>query len=164
MVEHSSDPHSKTVKFNIETKIFADHPEYTTSPEDFVSLFYKIVKSHHMEKRVVLQSFDYRTLTAMRALDPKIVLSALVEKGEGQSSAPDLVAIAKETKADILSPDSSLITKENVKALHAMNVQVHPWTVNTPEEWQRLISLGVDGIISDDPQSLITFLKEKHLR
>jgi glycerophosphoryl diester phosphodiesterase len=31
--------------------------------------------------------------------------------------------------------------------------------VNTPREWERLVSAGVDGIISDDPAELIAWLK-----
>jgi glycerophosphoryl diester phosphodiesterase len=41
---------------------------------------------------------------------------------------------------------------------------VVPWTVNTPEDWQRLVDAKVDAIISDDPASLIAWLKQKNLR
>jgi len=48
-----------------------------------------------------------------------------------------------------------------VDRLHALKVQVVPWTVNTPEEWQRLLDMGVDGIITDVPDELIQFLSTK---
>ena len=56
-------------KFNVETKIFPNHPEITPSPEEFVAMIDKAVKKRHLESRVILQSFDFRTLHAMRALD-----------------------------------------------------------------------------------------------
>ncbi len=53
-------------KFNIETKIFADHPELTPPPDEFVKLVLASIRKHHLESRIILQSFDFRTLHAMR--------------------------------------------------------------------------------------------------
>src|SRR6266851_10523133 len=61
-------------EFNIETKIFEDHPEYTPSPEKFAQLTLGCVKRHKLESRVILQSFDFRTLHAMKKLAPGIRL------------------------------------------------------------------------------------------
>jgi glycerophosphoryl diester phosphodiesterase len=47
---------------------------------------------------------------------------------------------------------------------HAAGLQVVPWTVNKPEDWARLADARVDAIISDDPASLIAWLKKKGLR
>jgi glycerophosphoryl diester phosphodiesterase len=163
LTEKSNDPHAKTVKFNIETKIFADHPEYTVSPTEFVQLFYAVVKKHHLEKRVVLQSFDFRTLAEMRKIDASIPLSALVETSpDPRIPTANLVEVAKRTGAEIISPESILLTPAIVESLHRMHVQVHPWTVNTAGEWQKLVAMKVDGIISDYPNRLIEYLKEAH--
>jgi len=51
-----------------------------------------------------------------------------------------------------------------VRAAHAGGLQVVPWTVNTPADWDRLIDAQVDAIISDDPAALIAHLVSKHLR
>lgn len=47
-----------------------------------------------------------------------------------------------------------LITPETVDAAHKLGVEMFVWTVNHPEEMQRLLSLGVDGIITDYPLRL----------
>jgi glycerophosphoryl diester phosphodiesterase len=142
------------VQFNIETKIFLDHPEYTPSPEEFCKLVLAEVRKHHLESRVILQSFDFRTLHAMKKLDPSVPRVALY------TGAPkDFVAIAKEADAGIVSPEYHLVTPEQVKAAHAAGIQVVPWTSNKPEEWDQLIAAGVDAIISDDPAALIAHLK-----
>lgn len=140
--------------FNIETKIFVARPEVTPPPEEFARMVLAAVRKHHLEARVVLQSFDFRTLVAMTKLAPEIKLSALYS-----GPAKDFVAIGKEADAGIVSPIASLVTPEQVKAAHAAGMQVLPWTVNTPEEWDRLAKAGVDGIISDDPAALIAWLK-----
>ncbi len=140
--------------FNIETKIFPQKPELTPPPEEFARMVLAAVRKHHLEARVVLQSFDFRTLVAMKALAPEIKLSALYE-----GAAKDFVAIGREAGAGIVSPLARLVTPEQVKAAHAAGLEVLPWTVNTPSEWERLANAGVDGIISDDPAALIAWLK-----
>jgi glycerophosphoryl diester phosphodiesterase len=146
-------------QFNIETKIFADHPEYTPSPERFARLVLECVRRHHLESRVILQSFDFRTLHAMKALDPAIRRSALYEKG-----ADSFVDVARRAGASIVSPEHVLVTPVKVKAAHAAGLQVVAWTPNTRVEWDALVAAQVDAIISDDPAALLAYLKEKKLR
>ena len=146
-------------QFNIETKIFADHPELTPSPEDFCKLVLAMIRKHHLEDRVMLQSFDFRTLQAMKKLAPEIALVALWERGDR-----DFVSIAQEAGAKIVSPHYRLVTPEKVKAAHAAGLQVVPWTANTPADWDKLVAAQVDAIISDDPAELIAYLKNKGLR
>jgi glycerophosphoryl diester phosphodiesterase len=47
--------------------------------------------------------------------------------------------------------DIDLVTKESVAAAHRCGLEVHVWTINELEEMQRLLELGVDGIMSDLP-------------
>ncbi len=144
--------------FNIETKIFLAKPELTPSPEEFVRLVLAAVRKYKLEKRVILQSFDFRTLVEMKRIAPEIRTSALLENKR------DFVEVARETKANIISPQFSTVTPEQVAAAHKIGVQVVPWTANTPEQWDPLIAAGVDAIISDDPAALIEYLRGKKLR
>ena len=146
--------------YNIETKSFLDKPEYTPAPEEFVKLVLEKIRAYKLEKRIILQSFDFRTLVAMRKLAPEIRLSALTENDQR-----DFATIAAEAgKAEIISPDYHLVTAAKVAAAHAAGLQVVPWTVNTPEDWDKLIQAKVDAIISDDPAALIAYLKQHGLR
>lgn len=145
--------------FNIETKSFPEHPELTPPPEEFARLVLAVVRKHKLERRVILQSFDFRTLHAMKKLAPEIRLAALWEEGER-----DFVSIAREAGAGIVSPQFPLVTPEKVRAAHAAGLQVVPWTANTPADWDHLISAHVDAIISDDPAELIAYLRSKGLR
>ncbi|MDP8980160.1 MAG: glycerophosphodiester phosphodiesterase [Acidobacteriota bacterium] len=148
-----------TFEFNIETKSYPDKPEFTPAPDVFARMMLDRIRAHKLESRVIVQSFDFRTLRAMKKLAPKIRLAALWE-GDARS----FVDIAKEAQAGIISPDYHLVTLEQVQASHAAGLQVIPWTVNTPRDWDRLIAAGVDAIISDDPAALIAHLKDRGLR
>jgi len=142
--------------FNIETKSFPAHPELTPPPEEFVKLVLAEIRKHHLESRVILQSFDFRTLRAMKELAPEIQLAALYE-GKPRS----FVEIAQEAGAGIVSPWYPLVTREQVDAAHAAGIQVVPWTPDKPEDWDRLLDTGVDAIITDDPAALIEHLKQR---
>ena len=46
-----------------------------------------------------------------------------------------------------------------VAAAHGAHLQVAPYTVNTPEGWQRMADAHVDAIITDDPAGLLAWLR-----
>ena len=154
-----------TFQFNVETKSFPAHPEITPTPEAFVKLIDDAVRKHKLQSRVILQSFDFRTLKAMRALNPQIRLSALFGEAKYDSlmgiTDPDksFAHIIDVTGADILSPDLSLVTLAEVAVAHGRNVQVAPYTADTPEQWKRLAEAHVDAIITDDPAALLAWLR-----
>ena len=145
--------------FNIETKM-SDQAGESPEPEEFVKLVLASIRKHRLEKRVILQSFDFRTLRVMRKLAPEVKLSAL------HAGAPrDFVALSKEAaNAEIVSPVFMLVGKDNVAKAHAAGLQVVPWTPNLPEQWAKMVDAGVDAIITDDPAGLIAYLRERGLR
>ncbi|WP_213803628.1 glycerophosphodiester phosphodiesterase family protein [Granulicella sp. dw_53] len=146
--------------FNVETKIFINHPEMTPSPEAFVALIDEAVKRHHLQSRVILQSFDFRTLRAMKTLDPSIRRSALFGQARYDvmmgitDSDKTFTHVAQVSGATILSPDESLVTPDAVRSAHQAGLQVIPYTVNTPEGWKKMADAHVDAIITDDPAGL----------
>lgn len=159
MVSQSKLSAAKTVEFNIETKIFPSRPELSPPPKKFAQLVLTILKKFKMEKRTILQSFDYRTLVAMKELSKKVRTSQLTYE-----NLTDFVAIAKSIRADIISPNEHWIDKDSVTKLHAAGVQVAPWTANEKQSWDYLIDANVDAIITDDPAALIEYLKSRKLR
>jgi len=142
-------------EFNVETKIFAKYPQLTPEPEEFARLMVEAIRRHKLEKRVIVQSFDFRTLKAVKQLAPEIRLSALFE----QLGMRDVVKATLETGATICSPHYTLVNAALVERAHAAGLQVVPWTANEPEQWKKLVEAGVDAIISDDPAALLAYLK-----
>jgi glycerophosphoryl diester phosphodiesterase len=51
-----------------------------------------------------------------------------------------------------------LVTVELVRYAHAHGVHVHVWTVNDPQEMERLLALGVDGVVTDFPARMRALL------
>jgi len=55
-----------------------------------------------------------------------------------------------------------LVTTETVTAAHSLGLEVHVWTINEPQEMERLLDLGVDGIMSDFPGRLREVVGRRH--
>ena len=65
------------------------------------------------------------------------------------SSVPDwLLDTLQKYRLD-LDIKHTVLTREYVEALHAAGIKVNTWTVNTPEDAQRVIDMGVDFITTN---------------
>jgi glycerophosphoryl diester phosphodiesterase len=54
-----------------------------------------------------------------------------------------------------------LVTPRFLEAAHSRGVRVDVWTINEPGEMRRLLDLGVDVIMTDHPQTLVSVLQER---
>jgi glycerophosphoryl diester phosphodiesterase len=161
-VAESQAPAARTVRFNVEAKTVPGRRDLAPPPRAFAKLILDAAGTYGLHDRLILQSFDHRVLRAAAALAPDVTRAALVAE-----SRPDYVAVAKAAKASIISPHHHWVTAEDVRAMHAANISVVPWTVNKPADWDRMVAIGVDAIITDDPEACITYLRKaaaKHQR
>lgn len=148
-----------TFKFNIEIKSNPARPELTPPPTELARMVLTQIRKHKIEQRVIVQSFDFRTILALKDMAPEIPRAAL-----WSTKGDSFLDVAKRAgDVEVLSPNLSLVTPENVKAAHAAGFQVVPWTANQPDEWKLLIEADVDGIITDNPQELLRYLRERKL-
>ena len=103
----------------------------------------------------------------MRKIDPAIRLSALFADPRADAAMgltdhdKSFSHVAEVTGAEILSPEQSLVTPENVAEAHRHGLQVAPWTVNSPDGWKKMAEAQVDAIITDDPAGLLAWLRSQ---
>lgn len=154
LVTKSKLPKAKKIKFNIETKSEEASPAHQPLPDVFANLVIELVKKYGLESRVTIQSFDHRTLVAVNKMAPNIQLAALFEE-----KPKDFIQATLDAKASIVSPDFNLLNKDLVNKFHKNNIKVIPWTANNEVDWLHLIEMGVDGIITDDPEPLLKLLR-----
>jgi len=145
-------------QFNIEIKSFPERPELAPPPERFAELVWQAIQRHRLERRVIVQSFDFRPLHAMRRLAPEVRIAALYV-----GAPKSFVSIAHQAGAQIVAPYHALVTPRKVRAAHAAGLEVIPWTPNRPRDWKRMIAAGVDAMITDDPGALLEYLKARGL-
>ena len=140
--------------FNIEIKSYPDRPALSPSPPRFAELVYHAIRRHKLENRVMVQSFDFRVLHAMARIAPAIPLAALY-----MGRPRRFVKIARRAEVRIVAPYHALATARRVRTAHAAGLEVIVWTANRPRDWKRLVAAQVDGIITDDPEVLLAYLK-----
>lgn len=134
--------------YSIETKTIKNGDnEFQPEPAEFVDLIMEIVIAKKISKRVIIESFDMRTLQYLHEKYPKIQTSLLIDEKEPFEDYIEKLGF----KPTIYSPYSVLVGKGLVDRCHEMGVKIIPWTVNTVKEIKYFMSLGVDGVITDYP-------------
>ncbi|BDC52379.1 glycerophosphoryl diester phosphodiesterase [Bryobacterales bacterium F-183] len=152
------------VKINLEIKSNPKRPELQPAPAVYARMIVDAIRKHKAGGRVLVQSFDFAPLIEVGKLDPKLPLSALYPSG-GADKEKNFVAVAKEAgNTGAVSVHFSIVTAEKVKQAHDSKIRVLAWTANSATEWDALLAAGVDGIITDDPAGLLSYLKEKKRR
>jgi glycerophosphoryl diester phosphodiesterase len=139
-----------SIQYNIETKCLPTtdgvfHPK----PEEFVELLVGVIKEKKVESRVIIQSFDIRTLQYLHTKYPNIKTSLLFEPPSDKS----LLEQSNELGfiPTIYSPNYEMVTPALVFLCQKLNMQLIPWTVNDIKVIKELKQMGVKGIISDYP-------------
>ncbi|MEO8414971.1 MAG: glycerophosphodiester phosphodiesterase family protein [Ginsengibacter sp.] len=145
--------HYPKVNYNIEIKsLDSTDNVYHPAPEEYAELLMNVINDKQIADRVIIQSFDIRSLQVMRRKYPAMKLSYLIDTGD---TIP-LKGFKKRLgfKPEIISPDYSLLNQEITDALHKQHVQVIPWTVDDIDAAKKLYKWGVDGIITDYPDKI----------
>jgi len=143
------------VHYNIETK---SHPSgdgiFHPEPEEFTRLLLGIIEQAGLENRVLIQSFDPRTLQCAKKMAPEISLVLLVEGDKDPVARLDELGFVP----DVYSPEHVLVTDSLRAWTSEKGMKLIPWTVNELIDMKRLMELGVDGIITDYPDRLVGLL------
>lgn len=171
---------ASNVHFDMETKINPHHPANTLAPEAFVKTMLEVIRDAGMTSRVMVQSFDWRTLELLHQLEPAIRTMYLTADWPDYSTVKDSAwtaglrldafdgsvahmvrASAGKATGVIWAPNFGNLTAQLVKVGQSLGMQVIPWTVNEEAQMEKLVDWGVDGIISDYPDRLRKVMARK---
>ena len=129
---------------------------YSTLRDGLVVKVCELIKRHKNHEQIIFSSFFSSNL--------KIAAQILPEVPRGLLAMPGLVGLWARSFGfmfgdyQALHPHISNTSREQMQRAHRLKRRVHVWTANTPEEINQLKDWGVDGIITDDPQTAIRAL------
>lgn len=137
-------------QYNIETKSQpATDDQYHPKPAEFVALLVGVIKAKNITERVIIQSFDPRTLQYLHETYPSIKTALLVEGNDPKPFALQLRDLG--FIPTVYSPAHTLVTPLLVKQCRDAAIGLVPWTVNDALRIKELKKMGVTGVISDYP-------------
>ena len=129
---------------------------YTTPFDGLVPKVVDIIKRYQVERRIWFSSFYPQNLMRAAQLLPSVPRAQLIWPGRAgawQRLWGRLINVQAE------HPWHGDVTAESIRNAHQRHRRIHAWTVNDPAEMRRLKTLGVDGIITDDPITALEIVK-----
>ncbi len=113
------------------------------------SVLNALVKAGWGMEDILMSSFHLGELTEMRKLSGEVRVGVLVS-----GNPVEILEFAAMIDAYSINPNYRRISREFVEDAHGMGLKVFVWTVNKPQDIERMKSLGADGIISDYPDRI----------
>jgi glycerophosphoryl diester phosphodiesterase len=126
--------------------------------------FCQMIRQYNMQDKVLVASFHQDAMDAFRAACPEVstsitqdeVINFFVRQKLGLAasySPPGQAVQVPETRAGL-----RILTNGFVTSAQQRGMDVHAWTINEEADMQRMIDLGVNGIITDYPDRLLGLL------
>lgn len=117
------------------------------------------IKEYHLEDRVIISSFNHYSIKMISTISPELKTAVLYSIGlyEPWSYAQSIGAM-------YLHPHKDVVYKELVDAAHQYGMKVYPYTVDDEQEMKYLIEMGVDGIMTNVPDQLISVIKKLQVK
>ncbi|MDE5946439.1 MAG: hypothetical protein K2G63_03910, partial [Oscillospiraceae bacterium] len=138
---------SNKINLNIEIKVSDD--EITTAKYTA-----QLIEKYNCEDTCYVTSFSYNALRTVKKInsDIKTGLIANIMTYTGYLTLQDI---------DALSLNKRFVSQNLINNLHMNDKRVFVWTVNEKSEAEKFINMGVDNIITDNPDMVIKTVSSK---
>ena len=115
-----------------------------------VELIEKYIREKNWDyDQFIISSFEWDFLEEVATLNPNIPIGVLTE-----TDVDAAITFAQKTKAKAIHPDFTLLTPDNTSAMQKLGFLVFPWTVNEPNDIQKIKTYQANGIITDFPDRI----------
>lgn len=111
-----------------------------------------------LTERVLVNSADHKFLKEVNRLAPEITLSGTASVSLPEAELIQFTDRFRDAGAKILWWDHQRLVASSVKFFKRRGFKVYAWTVNSPEDMRKILSFGVDGIITDNPPALLAVM------
>ena len=182
LLEMSSKNKSEKLLINLEIKSTPEEENLTPEPEDTVKLIMNDINATSLKDKIIISSFDWRTLSVIKNQYPEIPRAYLTQHLTGininqtiYNRSPwlsflpyyedhELPKIIKSQGGKAWHPYRKDITKKLVDISHQEELPVNVWTVNKEYEMLKMVEYGVDGIMTDYPLRLKELCEKENIK
>ncbi|HEX5819844.1 MAG TPA: glycerophosphodiester phosphodiesterase family protein [Gemmatimonadales bacterium] len=133
------------MKLNIELKY--NRPDSLLVPEVL-----RIVRDNGFTDQATITSLDYSALADVERRAPEFRTGMIITKSVG---------VPAELPVDFLSVNQAAANVAMLERARQEGKEVHVWTVNTRDDMVRMIELGVDNLITDNPGDAVAVRQER---
>jgi glycerophosphoryl diester phosphodiesterase len=133
------------LKLNIELKY--NRPDVLLAPAVI-----GIVRANNFTDQVIITSLDYSALLDVKRLAPELHTGMIVTKAVGTPA---------KLPVDFLSVNQAAATPALIERAHQQGKEIQVWTVNTRDDMTRMIELGADNLITDNPGEAVAVLHDR---
>lgn len=145
-----------SIKYFIETKLPRDgSPGKPIDTTLYAAKLDQLIRKYGLEDRVIVQSFDWRTLTAMAELNPRVRTCPL---GVPRNSH-DYAATLRELQASCIVLEADTTTPAQVRELQSGGTLVFSGVIDSEADWREALDYGYDAIFTNDPVGTLRFLR-----
>ena len=131
---------------------------YSTPHDSLVERTCDLIRRHALQKRIIYSSFSPGILKKAARFLPEVPRGLLARGGWIGAWARSFGFTFGDYAA--LHPYITDVTHQEVQRVHRLRRKINAWTSNREEDTRRLISWGVDGIITDDPLTAVRVARE----
>ncbi|MGV3503067.1 MAG: glycerophosphodiester phosphodiesterase family protein [Adhaeribacter sp.] len=124
---------------------------YHPAPAEYAEHVLKALRRKGVLERSTIQSADVRPLKYIHSKYPKVRLALRVDN----SLTPEQHIRALGFVPSVYSPQHQLVNAQLMQLAKQKKMQVIPWIVNDPADIEKMMALGVDGLISDYPNRVL---------
>lgn len=166
---------------NIEIKSFPDDDHLGNAPRVLAQAVIDAVARHGVARNCLISSFDWRVLSAVRALAPDMARGYLSYQQNDEDctifndspwmdglrlsgDTPDLPRLIAAQGAQCWCPYYRDLTPQQLSKAHDLGLAVNVWTVNEPSDMAAMVDMGVDGVITDYPDRMTALLGRGAIR
>ena len=117
--------------------------KYNGKNKGIVNKVVRAIKENHFEDHCIVTSMNYQFLKQIKKTAPEIRTGYIMTMTYGGVQGMEA--------ADFFSVKHTYVDEKFVTQAHALGKEVHVWTVNYKGDAKRMLDMGVDNIITDDP-------------
>jgi len=112
-----------------------------------------------MDDRVMVSSFDYRLLAKIKEMKPSLVTGVLYNFSRDFSRLPS--TLAKHVGASVFVCAKRELTRRMIDDAHNHGIAVYVYTLNSFHDARRMLTCGVDGILSNNADDILEVVKRR---